>query len=63
MLDIVSSTSFFAFADVFYQELGANSDMLGNYMRGGTQGLASFFEGRKSGIEQMLLDLYEAYAE
>lgn len=61
MLDIISTTTFFAFADVFYAELGANSDMLSNYVRSGSQGLASFFESRKSNIEQLLENLYEDY--
>ena len=63
MLDIISTTSFFAFADVFYAELGANSDMLSNYVKSGSQGLASFFESKKSNIEQLLETLYEDYSK
>lgn len=63
MLDIISTTTFFAFADVFYAELGANSDMLSNYVRNDSQGLASFFESRKSNIETLLEQLYEDYSK
>ena len=61
MLDIISSTTYFAFFDVFYAELGGNSDMLSNYVTAGSQGLASFFESRKSNLEQLLENLYENY--
>ena len=63
MLDIISSTTYFAFADVFYSELGANSDLLCYYVMSGSQGLASFFESRKSNLEQRLDDLYESYSK
>ena len=63
MLDIISTTAFFAFADVFYAELGANSDMLSNYVGSGSKGLASFFESKKSNIEQLLETLYEDYSK
>ena len=61
MLDIISTTTYFAFVDVFYAELGGNSDILSNYVTAGSQGLASFFESRKSNIEQLLENLYEDY--
>ena len=63
MLDRISTTAFFAFADVFYAELGANSDMLSNYVGSGSKGLASFFESKKSNIEQLLETLYEDYSK
>lgn len=63
MLDIISTTTYFAFVDVFYAELGGNSDILSNYVTAGSQGLASFFESRKSNIEQLLENLYEDYSK
>ena len=62
MLDIVATTTYFAFSDVFYAELGA-SDMLTSYILSGRKGLVSFFEAKKGTIEQKLADLLKAYAE
>ncbi len=62
MLDIISTTAFFDFVDVFYAELGSISDLLSNYVGTNTKGLASFFESRRSSFEQKLATLMENYA-
>ena len=61
MLDIVTSTTYFDFAEVFYAEVSA-SDLLTAYIKKG-KGLGSFFESKKSTIEKKLDDLLKAYAE
>ena len=61
MLDIVTTTTYFAFAEVFYAEVSA-SDLLTAYIKKG-KGLGSFFESKKSTIEKKLDDLLKAYAE
>ena len=62
MLDIISTTTFFSFADVFYAELGGNSDILTNYIFSGSKGLASFAESKRSNIGKLIEELYEDYS-
>ena len=63
MLDIITTTQYFAFADVFYAELGGQSDFLVLYLKEGVKGLGSFVEGRRSALQADLEALLKAYAK
>jgi len=62
MLDIVTGSAYIAFADVFYTELGACSDMMTSFINS-NQGIVSFFASKKAGIENNLESLYKTYSE
>ena len=61
MLDIISTSSWFSFADAYYTDLGTMSDFFSSYVLGSSEGVASKFDASRKNLEANLEKLYEAY--
>ena len=61
MLDIISTSSWFSFADAYYTDLGTMSDFFSSYVLGDSEGVASKFDASRKNLEANLEKLYEAY--
>ncbi len=61
MLDIISSSAWFDFADAYYPNFATLSDFLGDFALYSTSGVASSYASASSKMEQALIDLYALF--
>ena len=63
MLDIINATTYLEFADVFYSDLGAISDILVEYAFSSNSRVASFWERKQSAFKKNLENLYDNFED